>query len=41
VIIGAQLGSMVASLISKHTLERFLSILFILIAALTLGEVLL
>ena len=41
VIIGAQLGSMVASLISKQTLERFLSILFILIAALTLGEVLL
>ncbi len=41
VIIGAQLGSSVASRISQHTLERGLGILFILVAVLTLGEVML
>jgi uncharacterized membrane protein YfcA len=41
VIIGAQLGSHVARRISQHTLERTLGVLFILVAALTLGEALL
>lgn len=41
VIIGAQVGSSVASRISQHTLERGLGILFILVALLTLGEVIL
>lgn len=41
VVLGAQLGSMVASHISQHILERLLGILFILIAVLTLGEVVL
>jgi uncharacterized membrane protein YfcA len=41
VILGGQLGSIVASRISQHTLERGLGILFILVAILTLGEVLL
>ena len=41
VIIGAQIGSNVANRISQHTLERGLGILFILIAFLTLGEVIL
>ncbi len=41
VIVGAQLGSLVASRISQHTLERGLGFLFILVAALTLGEAIL
>lgn len=41
VIIGGQLGPLVASRISLHTLERGLAILFILVAFLTLGEVVL
>ena len=41
VIIGGQLGSLVASRISQHTLERGLGALFILVAAITLGEVVL
>jgi uncharacterized membrane protein YfcA len=41
VIIGAQLGSNVASRIPQKTLERSLGVLFIFIAALTLGEVIL
>ena len=41
VVLGAQLGSMVASHISQHILERWMGILFILIAVLTLGEVVL
>lgn len=39
VIIGGQLGSLVSSRISQHTLEHGLAILFIFVAALTLGEV--
>ncbi len=41
VIIGAQFGSALASRITQHTLEKGLGILFMLIAALTLGEVIL
>jgi uncharacterized membrane protein YfcA len=41
VILGAQLGSKVASHIPQKVLERGLGVLFILVAALTLGEVLL
>ena len=41
VIIGGQLGPMVSSRISQHTLELALAILFIIVAALMLGEVLL
>ncbi len=41
VVIGAQVGSSVASKISQHTLERSLGILFMLVALLTLGEVIL
>ena len=41
VIIGGQLGPLVSSRISQHTLERTLAILFILVAALMLGEVIL
>jgi len=41
VIIGGQLGSLVSSRISQHALERGLAILFILVAMLTLGEVIL
>lgn len=41
VIIGGQLGSSVANYIPQHTLERGLGILFTIIAALTLVEVLL
>ena len=41
VIIGGQLGPMAASRISQHHLERGLGVLFILVAVLTLGEVLL
>ena len=39
VIIGGQLGPLVSSRILQHTLERMLAILFILVAILTLGEV--
>ncbi len=41
VILGGQLGSMVAIRIPQHTLVRTLGIVFVLIAALTLGEVVL
>ncbi len=41
VIIGGQIGPFVSSRISQHTLERALAILFILVAALMLGEVIL
>ena len=41
VVLGAQLGAAVASRISQHVLERTLGVLFILIALLTLGEVVL
>jgi uncharacterized membrane protein YfcA len=41
VIIGAQVGSSIGNRISQHTLERSLGVLFILVAVLTLGEVLL
>jgi uncharacterized membrane protein YfcA len=41
VIIGAQLGSTVARRISQDNLERGLGVLFVIVAALTLGEVLL
>lgn len=41
VILGAQLGSKVASAVPQQMLERGLGILFILVAALTLGEVVL
>ena len=41
VILGGQLGSRVASRISQHTLERSLGVLFILVAVLTLGDVIL
>ena len=41
VIIGGQVGSRVASLIPQRTLEISLAVLFILVAALTLGQVIL
>ena len=41
VIIGGQLGPLISSRISQHTLERALALLFILVAALMLGEVIL
>lgn len=41
VILGGQLGSRVASRVPQHVLERGLGILFILVAVLTLGEVIL
>ncbi len=41
VIVGGQLGSLVSSRISQHTLERSLAILFILVAAFTLGQIIL
>ena len=41
VILGGQLGSRVASRVPQRTLERGLGILFILVAVLTLGEVVL
>jgi len=41
VIVGGQLGSLAASRISQRTLERGLGVLFILVAILTLGEVIL
>ena len=39
VIIGGQIGSRLASHIPQRILERSLGILFILVAVLTLGEV--
>ncbi|RMD96587.1 MAG: sulfite exporter TauE/SafE family protein [Bacteroidetes bacterium] len=41
VIIGGQLGTLVASRISQRTMETAVAILFILVGALTLGEVML
>lgn len=41
VIIGGQFGAVVASRISQHTLERALGILFVLVAVLMFGSVLL
>jgi hypothetical protein len=41
VIIGGQIGPAVSSRISQHTLERGLAALFIIVAALMLGEVIL
>jgi len=41
VIVGGQLGPLVASRISQHTLERGLAALFILVAALMIGEIIL
>jgi len=41
VILGAQLGAKVASHIPERMLERGLAVLLILVAALTLGEVIL
>lgn len=41
VILGGQLGSMVSSRIPQKVMERGLGVLFILVAAVTLGEVLL
>ena len=41
VLVGAQLGSLVSTRISQRALERSLAGLFILVAALTLGEVIL
>ncbi len=41
VLVGAQLGAAVASRISQHALERGLGVLFVLVALLTLGEVVL
>lgn len=41
VIIGAQLGALVASRIPQRILERSLAVLFILVALLTVGEVVL
>ena len=38
VLVGAQLGAVVAARISQQTLERALGVLFLLIALLTLGE---
>ena len=40
VIVGGQLGPWVASRVPQHALERALGVLFVLIAVLTLGEVL-
>lgn len=41
VIIGGQIGSRVASRIPQHTLELSLAVLFILVAILTLSQVIL
>ena len=41
VIVGAQLGSVVANRIPQRLLERSLAILFIIVAVLTVGEVVL
>jgi uncharacterized membrane protein YfcA len=38
VLIGAQLGSIVATRLSQHLLERSMGILFILVGAIVLGE---
>jgi len=40
VVLGAQLGSALASRISQHALERAMGLLFLWVGALTLGEVL-
>lgn len=39
VILGGQIGPLITSRISQHTLERTMGILFLLVATLTLGEV--
>ena len=39
VIVGGQLGSLVATRISPHVLERALGVLFILVAVLMLADV--
>lgn len=39
VLVGGQLGPLVANRITQHTLERGLAVLFILVAALLLGEI--
>lgn len=41
VIIGGQLGARVAARIPQHTMERAMGILFVIVAALTLGEAML
>lgn len=41
VIVGGQIGPVVASRIAQHTLERSLAVLFILVAALMIGEIIL
>lgn len=41
VILGGQFGPLLAGRIPQHTLERGLGVLFVLVAALTLGEVIL
>lgn len=41
VIVGGQIGPFVARRISQHTLERGLAVLFILVAALMIGEIIL
>ena len=41
VIIGGQLGPFVAGRISQRTLERGLAVLFILVASLMIGEIIL
>ena len=41
VIVGAQIGSRIACLSPKRTLEITLAVLFILVAVLTLGQVIL
>ena len=39
VVIGGQLGPIVATRLSQHTLERSLGVLFLLVGALMLGHV--
>jgi uncharacterized membrane protein YfcA len=39
VIVGGQIGPIVAGRISQHTLERAMGVLFVLVAFLTLGDV--
>ena len=41
VIVGGQIGPFVANRITQHTLERGLAVLFILVAALMIGEIVL
>lgn len=41
VILGGQLGTLVANRISQRTMETAVAVLFILVGALTLGEVIL